>query len=283
MVMALRPYSHQQGAEFNNLKRFLEIGMITYEHFFTPEARASLHAFMVLVPKADVASVQQELKSRYPSWPWKVISEDSLLHPSIPSGWARQQTLKLAVSFLVTTDLYLIVDDDTYLTKPFTGASDLCDAKTGKVLMNRTQIDFPYFFLWSCQVLGCDYDTVQNAPFHMAITPEVFISSEVRALTKHLIQKYGDEKRWQLYLAEHKFTEYCLYWIWLIMNNKTDLYAGKGTNELYGFATTGPEHDLEAQVNRSFHAKGFLFSFVQSSLPYSVSKVRDVILSHIHK
>jgi hypothetical protein len=284
MVMAIRPFSHLQGLEFNNLRRFREIGMVTYERFFTEDAKRNLKEFIVIVPASDVAAVQQELTKHFPAWPWKVLSENTLLHASLPPGWARQQTVKLAVSFLVQTDLYLIVDDDTYLTKPFRGASDLRDPVSGKVLLNRTPIDFPFFFLWSCQVLNWDFDKVQDAPFHMAITPEVFITTEVKALTKHLTEKYGAQKGWQLHLANNKFTEYCLYWIWLLKQDKTkELYVGENhPMQLYGFATTGPEHNLEERVHKSFHDNaGFLFSFVQSSLPHSVSKIRDTILPYL--
>ena len=286
IVMAIKPFSHQQGNEFNNLRRFLDIGMVTYEHFFSNDAKSSLSEFMVIVPKGDVTAVQGALTAKYPSWPWKVINEDSLLHPALPPGWSRQQTLKLAVSYLVQTDLYLIIDDDTYLTKPFHGAENLRDPATNKVLLNRCMIDFPFFFFWSNQILDFDFDIVQNAPYHMAITPEVFITSEVRDLTKHLITKHGDKKQWQLHLANNKFTEYCLYWIWLMMQNKTkDLYA---TPEcplaLYGYPTTGPEHDMKERVAQSFHDNAnFWFSFVQSSLPYPVSSVRDTILAHLQK
>lgn len=263
----------------------MEIGMPTWEHFYPKDQRTSLKDFFVIVPKTDVDLVQQKLKATYPDWPWKVLNEDSLLHPSIPAGWAKQQTAKLAVSFLVQTRLYLIIDDDTYVTKPFQGAKSLRDPASGKVLMNRTPIDFPFFFLWSNQVLGYDFDKVQASPYHMAITPEVFVTDEVRSLVRHLIEKYGDKKMWQVYLANNKFTEYCLYWIWLIMHDKVGLYAGpECPMSLYGNAVTGPEHDLKTRVRQSFEQNDrYIFSFVQSSLPYPVALVRDIVLSSLRK
>lgn len=283
IVMTIRPFSHHHGAEFNNLQRFMEIGMVTWERFFPKAERGGLKDFFVIAPKADVEFVQQKLKAQFSDWPWKVIHEDQLLHPGLPSGWAKQQTAKLAVSFLVQTELYLIIDDDTYLTKPFFGVASLRDAEFGnKILMNRIPIDFPFFFLWSAQVLGYDFDKVQEYPYHMAITPEVFVTSEVRDLVKHLIDKYGDKKTWQVYLVNNKFTEYCLYWIWLIMRGKNQtLYVGpECPRSLYGNATTGPEHNLPARVEESFkNNKNYLFSFVQSSLPYHVPLIRDLVLS----
>lgn len=279
VVLVMRPFSHHRGAEYNNLQRFMEIGMVTYEKFMDI---SKLRNFFVIVPKTDVATVKNALSTKWPAWPWQVLSEDTLLHPGIPAGWARQQTVKLAVSFLVQTDLYLIIDDDTYLTKPFSG-KDLRDVKTGKVLLNRTPIDFPFFFLWSNQLLGYDFDKVQGAAYHMAITPETFVTAEVRSLVKHLIEKYGDKKAWQVHLANHKFTEYALYWIWLMMQGKTDtLYATPGdtADVLYGYATTGPEHDLKERVRDSFEKNAHhWFSFVQSSLPIPVNEVKERVLA----
>lgn len=284
IVCVLRAYSHHSGAEHNNFQRFLEIGMPTYQKFFTPEAKSTLHTFYVIVPKDEVAVVEGRLQAAFPDWPWKVINEDTLLHSNIPAGWGRQQTAKLAVAYLVQTDLYLLVDDDTYLTKPFRGLHDLREEGTGKVIMNKTPIDFPFFFLWSCQLLEYDFDKVQDAPYHMHITPEVFITHEVQGLVKHLTRRYGDKKVWQLKLVQHKFTEFCLYWIWLIMQNKTHLYVNEQSNcRLYAYETSAPEHDLGERVKLSFtDNRNHLFSFVQSSLPHSVSAVRKLVREHIN-
>jgi hypothetical protein len=284
IVLTLRPFSHHARPECDNLRRFLDIGMVTWERFFPRASREGLRDFFVIVPKEDLAKTSKALTTAHPDWPWRVISEDSLLHASLPPGWARQQTAKLSVSFLVQTPLYLIIDDDTYLTKPFQGAADLRDPKSGKLLLNRTAIDFPFFFFWSSQVLQCDFDKVQAAPYHMAITPEIFVTSEVRELVKHLTSLYGDKKAWQLHLLQNKFTEYCLYWIWLLMNERTQsLYAAADcSRQLYDHATTGPEHDLHQRVRASFEDNAnHVFSFVQSSLPYPVSTIRDAVLAQL--
>ena len=279
IVLVIRPFSHHADAQYNNIDRFLDIGMVTYEKFLNKE---DLQEFFVIVPKADVTSVQKRLQDAYPSWPWRVINEDNLLHASIPPGWARQQTVKLAVSALVRTPTYLIIDDDTYLTKPLS-ISDMRDPTSGKLLMNRTEIDFPFFFLWSAQVLEADFDMVQDQPCHMAITPEIFVTQVVRDLVKHLVDKYGSAKEWQVFLVNNKYTEYCLYWIWLLMQNKhNELYDTITQKQLYGYATTGMEHDMSTQVKLSFQENAnHYFSFVQSSLPISVTDIKQAVISQL--
>lgn len=278
IVLVLKPFSHQQGQKYNNIDRFLKIGMMTYARYLDV---ASIEEFFVVVPAEDVERVKKLLHDQYPTYPWTVLNEMVLLHPSLPTGWARQQTVKLVISMLVKTSTYLIIDDDTYLTKPFS-AKDLCDPTNGKLVMNKTNIDFPFFFLWSTQVLKYDYDQVQDYPAHMAITPEVFVVQVVRDLVKWLISEYGTNKKWQLYLYQNKYTEYCLYWIWLIKHKKAhELYAIYSKTSLYGHATTGTEHDLSTQVALSFKDNTHQwFSFVQSSLPHSVNDILAIVKSH---
>lgn len=271
IVLVLKPFSHQQGEKYNNIERFLRIGMMTYEKFLDVSC---IEDFFVVVPSEDVERVKKLLVGRYPTYPWNVLNEMSLLHPSLPTGWARQQTVKLTISVLVRTKTYLIIDDDTYLTKPFT-AQNLYDPTNGKLIMNKTKIDFPFFFLWSAQVLKHDFDEVQDFPAHMAITPEVFRCDVVRDLVKWLVEQYGTHKQWQMYLYQNKYTEYCLYWIWLIKHKRAyELYSVDSPIALYGMATTGSEHDLRQQVALSVkNNSNYWFSFVQSSLPHSVDDI----------
>lgn len=275
IVLVLKPFSHQQGEKYNNIDRFLKIGMMTYSKYLDVD---TIEEFFVIVPGEDVEQVKKLLEEQYPSYPWRVLNEMALLHPSLPVGWARQQTIKLAISMLIKTSTYLIIDDDTYLTKPFS-AKDLCDASNGKLVMNKTKIDFPFFFLWSTQVLKYDYDQVQDYPVHMAITPEVFVVQVVRDLVKWLISEYGANKKWQLQLYQNKYTEYGLYWIWLIKQGKAhELYSIYSNRSLYGYATTGEEHDLETQVALSFKQnENHWFSFVQSSLSHSVNSIYAIV------
>jgi Family of unknown function (DUF6492) len=280
IVMVLKEFTHSNGTSFNNLERFMRIGMRTYQRFLNPDAIAD---FFVIVPKTDFNSIKSRLLDAYPEWPWRVIVEDVIVSKSVPGGWAKQQTAKLAIASMVKTSHYLIVDDDTYLTRPLPDARGLFDEQ-GRALMNKCDIDFPFFFLWSAQALGVDWDMVQNAPFHMAITPEIFVTDVVKRLIVDLEVKHGSHMKWQDYLAEHKFTEYCLYWIYLIScGEREKWYACDSAQALYAFATTGPEHDMPSQVRNSFNSGGggHFFSFVQSSLSHTVDDVEEQILKYL--
>jgi hypothetical protein len=275
IVLVVKQFTHDKD---DNFERFATIGMPTYEKYLDIK---DLKDFIIITPANEQDTLKPMLEDKWPSWPWKFISEDKLIDKSIHSGWPRQQTSKLAISMLVTTDHYLIIDDDTYLTRPF-GYADMFDSE-GKVVFNRTLIDFPFFFLWSNQVLEFDFNLVQKEDWHMSITPEIFITNEVRGLVKWLVNRYGDNKAWQRFLAEHKYTEYCLYWIWLIMNDKKHLrlYSTLGDKELFAHATTSPDHDMQLFVDRSFERGAHYFSFVQSSAGHNISAVREAVMKHI--
>lgn len=278
ILLVIKQFTHDG---VDNHERFMNIGLPTYEKFLDLK---SLKQFIIIAPEAELAELSKKLLALPVShatwtWPWVFISEDKLVDNKITSGWGRQQTAKLAASMIVTTDHYLIIDDDTYLTRPF--SEDNLKDTDGKLIWNRTRIDFPFFFLWSNQVLKYDFNDVQKDEYHMAITPEVFVTSEVRSLVKWLVTEYGDARRWQKFITDHKYTEYCLYWIWLIKNNKhTTLYSTLPVDKctsVYAFETSSDGHNLTERIKDSFKSDKHYFSFVQSSLGYPVGHVRGLI------
>lgn len=279
IVLVMKAFTHHHGKAYNNLTRFMNIGMVSYEKYMK---REDVKDFFVVVPKDDVALVTTELTKAFPMWPWKIINEESLISSAVPPGWARQQTAKLAISMLVSTDNYLIIDDDTYLTKPFC-KEDMYDPDTKKLIMNKTDIDFPFFFFWSSEVLNVDFDEVQYAKTHMAITPEIFVTSVVKDIVRWLVEKYGNQKQWQLYIANNKYTEYCLYWIWLLHHKKADeYYAIESPYQLYDHATTSLEQPMPEMVKKSFKDNKYhWFSFVQSSIDVPVLEIQKEVLSYI--
>lgn len=272
IVMCLKLTTHR--AEVNNLSRFMGVGLRTYQRWLR---LADVRAFIVIVPEKERKLVEAALRERAPEFPWTFVAEEALVDAAVPPGWARQQTAKLAVARMVETPTYLIVDDDTFLVRPF-GAADLV-APDGGLRFNRTDIDFPFFFLWSAQVLGVDYEEVQTQPFHMAITPEPFVTDVVRDLVGELAARHGD---WQRAIAAHKFTEYCLYWIYVVTRGLRDrYYTTDATCCLYDHCVTSPDQlgDLGGHLARAFGAGAHYFSFVQTSLPVTTEAIVECLNS----
>ena len=276
VLICLKNATHSDGT--NNIQRFKAIGMPSFEKHLDKQSVAE---FIVITPKEELELVNTEIVAAHPAWNWKVYSDSQLLHEGMNAGWARQQTAKLCIAQLVKTEHYLIIDDDTYLTRRF-GYANLFGAD-GKVILNKTTIDFPFFFLWSNQLLDTDFDAVQDFPYIMAITPEIFVTKQVRDLVKFLVEKHGSQKRWQLKLQQNKFTEYGLYWIWLIKNDLVHTLYTADDTAVYGHAVTDSSHDLEDHVRKAFDPESrHYFSFVQSSLEHhTIGKVAALVSQYL--
>jgi len=270
IVLCLKTTTHRQ--DIDSVDRFVRIGLASYKkNLRVPDVAE----FIVITPPKERALIQTRLEQEAPEFPWTFVSENDVVESTLPQGWAKQQTAKLAIARRVKTPIYLLVDDDTFAVRPF-GGDDLYHNST--LRMNTTSIDFPFFFLWSSEVLGADYEAlVQPQPFHMAITPEVFVTSVVRDILKTLETRHGTQ--WQKAIVHNKFTEYGVYWIYLLMQNKTSLYATDAP--LYAGATTSPDHVLAEQLKVAFDTErsSHIFSFVQTSLPISTDAIEEGLLA----
>jgi len=269
IVLCLKTTTHRQ--EIDIVDRFVRIGLASYKKHLRISDVAE---FIVITPPKERAAIQTRLEEAAPEFPWTFVSENDVVESTLPQGWAKQQTAKLAIARRVKTPIYLLVDDDTFAVRPF-GGDDLYE--NSALRMNTTPIDFPFFFLWSSEVLGLqstDYETlVQPQPFHMAITPEIFVTSVVRDIIKVLETRHG--AHWQKAIVGNKFTEYGVYWIHLLMQNKTHLYSKNAP--LYASATTSPDHNLEHQLKAAFDTNNssHIFSFIQTSLPITTDEILE--------
>lgn len=273
IVLCIKTQTHRN--DVDSVERFLRIGVASYKKFMNLD---DVHEIIVITPLKERVAIETRLKANAPEFPWVVVAENELVDADLSSGWAKQQTAKLAISKRIKTQIYLIIDDDTFAVRPF-GFADLYH--NGRVRMNKTTIDFPFFFYWSAEVLGADFERlVQPQQFHMAITPEIFVTSAVKELIQFLEKRHGTYPKWQRAIVDNKYTEYCMYWIYLLMQNKTSVLYSTETDSppLYSAATTGTEHSLEQNIEKAFAPDGnHIFSFVQTSLPHTT----DAILKEI--
>lgn len=275
IVMCLKTTTHRD--DIDSVERFIRIGLASYKKYMhLPD----VEDIFVIAPIKERSEIKQRLVAAAPDFPWRVIAENELVDSTLSSGWEKQQTCKLAIVKRIKTSVYLIIDDDTFAVKPF-GYADLFH--NNRLRMNKTAIDFPFFFFWSSQVLGADFESlVQPQPFHMAITPEIFVTSVVKDVLAFLEKRYGRYPEWQKAIVNNKFTEYCVYWIFLLMAGKTkEWYAIEDdASPLYGAETTNADQDLASQIKAAFASdSNHIFSFVQTSLPHTT----EAILAEVTK
>ena len=275
IVICLKTTTHRD--DIDSVERFIRIGIESYKKYMN---MADVYEIVVITPTKERAAIEARLRDAAADFPWNVVAENELVDSSLSTGWAKQQTAKLAIAKRVKTPIYLIIDDDTFAVRPF-GMADLY--YNDRVRMNKTNMDFPFFFLWSAEVLGADFENlVQTQPFHMAITPEIFVTSIVKDLIQTLEKRHGAYPEWQKAIVNNKYTEYCVYWIFALSRGYTDRFYAieDAAPALYDAATTGTDHSLPEQIRSAFATdKHHIFSFVQTSLPHTT----DAILEEINK
>jgi len=219
IVLILKKYTHTKDEDHNNLNRFVNIAMKYYEKYLD---LGSLTEFIIITASAELEEISKTITNQYPTskWPWMFYSEDQLLHKTIPFGPARDQILRLAIAPLIKTQNYLILNTNSFLIKNLSESNIIINDKP---ILNKIDIDYPFHYLTSSQLLHFDYDKVQNSTV-MGKTPQIYITNIVKDLIKWLVDIYGNQKLWQIILINNKFYDHALYWVWLVKNNLTDQY-----------------------------------------------------------
>jgi len=272
----------------NSFKIFCEISLPLYEKFLNCD---DIDYFYIICPLNDVATLTKYTRL-YPRIPFKFINENLLLNNNISDaeGWYKQQLIKLSISLILETEYYLVVDSDMYLNQPF-GYGDLFyDGKikyTFEPWQELNNEDYSTNSNWwkqSCDVLNFDVRHLHNKKFLMGVTPQLLITDKVKELIDHLIYLY--DRGWQKTLYEMKFTEYTLYWIYLIIDENTNLYTTKGYPLwIHDIETNILKYDTDENmrdvIKKSIHDKKSYFSVIQSYLHINIDEIKNAIYNEI--
>ncbi len=115
LVLPIKIIAHKQ----DNLKRFIQIQLRSLNKFLDP---SSLREFVIICKENEENIIQQELVKNPSPFPIRLITENTLIKKEVIkkiSGWYLQQLIKIGVSKIVKTELYLVLDADCFLTKKF--------------------------------------------------------------------------------------------------------------------------------------------------------------------
>jgi len=271
----------------NSFKIFTEISLSLYNKYLETEF---LDFFYIICPEQDISTIET-YTNLFPSIPFKFINEEHLLHENIRSiqGWYKQQIIKLMISRIIETEYYLVLDSDLYLNQ-LLRKEDLFYNNKIKYCHQPWQTTNDKYYStnskwWtdSCNVLKYPVENLYEQRYLMGVTPQVLITEKVKDLLSHLQGMYGSE--WQKIICEMKFTEYTLYWLYLMKNNLTDLYTIEGKqlwkhdldrNILYYQS----EDEVKKIIKRSINDKDTYFSVVQSYLPVNIDIVKNIIFEN---
>lgn len=260
----------------NGYMIFQELGLPS---FYRHLNLTHLDKFYIVAPLKHIATLNLELASS--SIPFSFIPEELLIGNIQTTGWYKQQIIKLCMARVVRTSIYLVVDSDMYLTQSLE-YDDLFDNDRLKYNYEPWQTinspDFSQNSKWwdqSCSLLECDITTIQNSADLMSVTPQTFIVDIVKGLITKLESKFQHE--WPQRICDLGFTEFTLYWLYVLSNNYKDKYTVSGyplwTHNRF---TNILDIDLTpTKVTNSMTAPSSYFGVIQSYLPYK----QDVLMS----
>jgi len=215
----------------NGYLLFKNIGLPSYRKFLDCK---DLDKFYIISPRREIPYVKELIQEE--KIPFEVLEEENLFPVPLKEtrGWIVQQIIKLKMAEIVSSDYYLVLDYDHFLTKHLS-ASDLfiSDGETLKVKYHfepwQTENNENYstncaWWIQSSKILRNTHLPTQNL---MSVTPQVLVAKFVKELISHLQEISVREKidGWQLYLSKNEFTEFTLYWTFLLQTNKTSYYT----------------------------------------------------------
>jgi len=262
-----------EGHKINDLARVHMMLSPSLEKFVD---RDSLHEVIYICPDNDLEHMES-LKSSPLNI--RLIPDSQLIDNSInfSSGWFKQQILKLKVSEHIETDHYILLDADMFATR-HTSFSDLIvngKAKIGTIPYHTHQ-DW-----WenTAEIMGyeIDYDLKERVP---GCTPQILHTSLVKELMEHLCVKVFKDKNWVEELSKLcpnsagdskiRWTEYCLYWLFVIKEKGLYDYYNEGDTILVDKAVWDEDvyNNMEDNhLNLMFHPhSNHHFSVVQSNI-----------------
>ena len=292
IVIPLKRNTHSTNDEVD---RFCAIGLPSLLKYLSLD---EIDRLIVITPMNESLSVETQIRSVIAdTGPWagklklRMLYDHHLCSLST-SGWLFQQLLKLEAARFTTAPYYLVLDSDIYLTRPLQPSRDLIDTE-GRLLMTTDPLSYhPEWYGPSCDVLKTTMDALfkegSSQSRVMQVTPQILVTEEVKGLLAWLSASYG-EGTYQEYLLRHGFTEFSLYWCWLVLNKKQgQLYqTASGGNlgkiapgsmidleldqpRLMGNAlwfAPQPPHTLASWVERQFrNNQKYFFSLIQSNI-----------------
>lgn len=146
--------------------------------------------------------------------------------------WYYQQLLKLKIANFIKTKHYLTLDIDMFLIKELKYDDMFFDNKiiyTHESFPHNNPPGYTNKSWWenSCKILNCPIEKLHNMDNLMGVTPQLLITNVVNDLIIFLENKFGPS--WDTFVANNGFTEFSLYWIYVMERNICELYTKSGT------------------------------------------------------
>lgn len=264
---------------------FSEIGLKAYENFFDKD---EIKDFFIIYPKDELNQIKKIIDNS--CLPFKLIEEESFEEiKNVYDSLLRQQLINLLIYRFVRTQYYLIVNSDIFPTRKIKYNNLFFDNKILYHSEPYQKVNGKYYSqnsLWwknSCKLLNLDESILDEKMDLMCNITQIFIADIVMDLVFFLKNKYD--------ITKLEFTEFTLYWLYLLKIKKTHLY----TRQKNGFMQMW-RHDhktslLDPQdydlnyLSKTFSKPTFMFCVIHNWLiPYiDIEKVLSVLKCDFQK
>ena len=227
--------------------------------------------WIIICPTEDLIKIK-DLTFKYKNIHFNIVDENVYVQLGSVDGYTKQMLLKLLVSNQIKTDYYLILDYDCLCMRPTSFNSLIQNKKCPITFVSNTH----FYQDWWHENSAIIVDNNIKSDLKMEFTPQIFITSVVQDLIKYIVDKYESDfvnsliKAKNIFLTEnkhvqnhidalydnvthetagerihlllsvhHSFTEYGLYWNWIMKNdliNNYDIHR-----KIYKHFYTGPK------------------------------------------
>jgi hypothetical protein len=271
----------------NDLDRLIQIQLFTFNKFID---RDSLDKFYIIGRPDEIETIERECIKHYPDFPFVFMSENDI-NPNVEvkehwkhivnQGHLMQQIVQLGISNFVDTDHYIILNCDNFLARPFSYDDMFHNDKVIFTGIETPEKPHPiHFWQHSIHVLDENiknieankekksglYDETLCYKKFMSVTPQIYITSEIKNLLKNIEEKHNDD--WcktllgKTYGGARSWSESSLYWTYLTLNNKVEnLYSFDGPglfgNELWRYAEDAA---MERMIDKYLSEIGCVFN-----------------------
>lgn len=151
-------------------------------------------------------------------------------------GWWKQQLIKLFSYKYTNTDYYIVLDADVILLKKLDYDKLFINNKPILGINHSSQSFHHDWIKYSCDTFFKeDIDKINNIKGNniMGVTPQILIKKVSNNILNYLIKKYNGIDNLLIYMNKTKWnssenrlgwTEFGIYWSYIVINNNIDLY-----------------------------------------------------------
>lgn len=285
-----------------DLIRLFEINLTSVDLFMT---KVKIEEILIIASGEDLEKIADSKHQLLDKLPIELLAEEEicpfLKYPIDTSngkgwqGWRVQQVLKMEAAKRVTTETYLILDDDIVATRELDSSDFFRSGRLAMTPISPRHDAHPKWLESSRNILKMPIEEQSKGALVMNVTPQLIVTSEMNNLLAHVAQQWriDDPSKWLLNISNVHFqptrspmankalkrienlfskrlgeqatnrmanwTEYTLYWTFLQMNGVEWKYYDPDPPHLSdtGIWTNSQanELDLDIWIAKTFEQK----------------------------